>query len=246
MEGWIPTYPAAAAVILATDIFGYERPQFREIVDKVGRAGFLAVAPDFFRGSAFVHGYNYTAWVSAHPPENSLDHAKAVVEALNITNIGGVGFCWGGKLVVELLTGPLIHPSSTNVEGIKAPVSILVGDLDTYTNVSLATQFEVALKAKPEVFSFNFLNLSLQFDDDDYAGIIFDNDDSVGGELGENIPGAKTRVGVAVRHWRCNRRQERRGGSQRCVFGSTTCTTNFLVSCFFFFFFYIRFRFINI
>lgn len=195
-------------------------------MDKVGRAGFFAVAPDFFRGSAFVHGYNYTAWLSAHLPENSFEDAKAVVEALNsnnITNIGGVGFCWGGKLVVELLTGPviqtgvLIHPSSTNVsdiEGIKAPVAIFVGDLDTYTNVSLVRQFEVALKAKPEVFSFNFLNLSLQFDDDDYVGLIFDNGDSLGGELGENIPGAKTRVGVAVRHWRCNRRQERRGGSQ--------------------------------
>lgn len=158
---------AKAAVILVSDVFGYEPPHLREIADKVGGAGFYGVAPDFFRGSPFVRegGGNISSWLIDHSTEKGFEDAKAVVEALKskgITKIGGVGFCWGGSVVVKLLTPPLIetgvliHPSLTTVadiQGIKAPVSILAGEKDTATPVELIRQFETALKAKPEVES---------------------------------------------------------------------------------------------
>lgn len=154
---------AKAAVILVSDIFGYEPPHLREIADKVGGAGFYAVAPDFFHGSPFVQGGNFSSWLINHSTEKGFEDAKAVVEALKtkgITKIGGVGFCWGGSVVVKLLTPPLIdtgvllHPSLTTVadiQGIKAPVSILAGENDNVTSVELVRQYETALKAKPEV-----------------------------------------------------------------------------------------------
>lgn len=79
------------------------------------------MAPDFFRGFAFVHGDKYQPWLDAHHPVKEFEDTKAIVDALksmNITKIRGVGFCWGGKVVVELLMRPLIetrvliHPTS--------------------------------------------------------------------------------------------------------------------------------------
>lgn len=167
---------AKTAVILISDIFGYEPPHIREITDKVGAAGFYALAPDFFRGYAFDHKRErFQSWLLNHPTEKGFEDAKLVVEALKskgITKIGGVGFCWGGSVVVKLLTPPLIetgvllHPSLTSVadiQGIKAPVSILAAENDNITRAELIKQFETALKAKPE--RGNDLELELEFDD---------------------------------------------------------------------------------
>lgn len=56
------------------------------------------------------------------------EDAKPLLEALKskgFAKIGGVGFCWGGKVIVKLITDPLIqtgvliHPSHTTLPDIQ-------------------------------------------------------------------------------------------------------------------------------
>uniref|UniRef100_A0A803QWQ0 Dienelactone hydrolase domain-containing protein n=1 Tax=Cannabis sativa TaxID=3483 RepID=A0A803QWQ0_CANSA len=90
------------AVLLISDIFGYEAPNIRLIADKVAAAGFYAVVPDFFYGDPYnINGDNrpLLEWLKDHGTDKGVEDAKPVVEALKskgFSAIGGVGFCWGG------------------------------------------------------------------------------------------------------------------------------------------------------
>ncbi|CAK9318595.1 unnamed protein product [Citrullus colocynthis] len=42
------------AVILITDVFGYEASLLRKLADEVAAAGFFVVVPDFFKGDPYV------------------------------------------------------------------------------------------------------------------------------------------------------------------------------------------------
>lgn len=55
------------AVILASDVYGYEAPHLRMIADKVAAAaGYYTLVPDFFHGDPFVANENLTLWKSEH------------------------------------------------------------------------------------------------------------------------------------------------------------------------------------
>ncbi|KAL3641943.1 hypothetical protein CASFOL_012758 [Castilleja foliolosa] len=157
------------SVILISDIFGYEVPHLRKIADKIGAAGFYALVPDFFRGDPYVSGRPekpYNDWIKEHPAKNGIKDAKRVIAALKnkgILKIGGAGFCWGGKVVVDLSQSPyiqaavLLHPTYVTVkdiQGEKVPISILGGQNDTQVPPDLIKDYESALKAKkPKVDS---------------------------------------------------------------------------------------------
>ncbi|KAG6431115.1 hypothetical protein SASPL_109190 [Salvia splendens] len=156
-----------AAVILISDVFGYEAPNLRKLADKVGATGFYAVVPDFLHGDPYVPEQKpITEWLKTHGPDQGFEDAKPVIEALKskgITKIGAVGFCWGAKVVVELSkypyiqAGVLIHPSLVSVEdiqGVKVPLSILGAEIDHISPPEVVKQFEAALNSKPEVDSF--------------------------------------------------------------------------------------------
>ncbi|KAI3459338.1 hypothetical protein Pfo_016001 [Paulownia fortunei] len=157
------------SVILLSDIFGYEAPNLRKVADKVAAAGFYTVVPDFFNGDPYVSGNPekpFPVWIKGHGPDQGFEDAKPVIEAVKskgITKIGAAGFCWGGKVVVELTkypyiqAGVLLHPSFLSVEdiqGVKVPISILGAEIDNMSPPDLLKNFEIALKAKPEVDSF--------------------------------------------------------------------------------------------
>ncbi|KAG6432209.1 hypothetical protein SASPL_103783 [Salvia splendens] len=156
-----------AAVVLISDVYGYEAPSLRKIADKVGAAGFRAVVPDFFHGDPYVPDQKpITEWLKDHGPDQGFENAKPVIEALKskgITKIGAVGFCWGAKVVVELSKHPyiqaavIIHPSFVSLEdiqGVKVPLALLASEIDNMCPPEVAKQFEAALNAKPDVDSF--------------------------------------------------------------------------------------------
>ncbi|XP_042016988.1 endo-1,3;1,4-beta-D-glucanase-like isoform X2 [Salvia splendens] len=169
-----------AAVILISDVFGYEAPHLRKIADKVGAAGFRGVVPDFFHGDPYVPDQKpITEWLKDHGPDQGFEDAKPVIEALKskgITKIGGVGFCWGAKVVVELSKHPyiqaavLIHPSFVSLEDIQA-------ELDDMCPPELVKQFEAALNANPEVDSFVKIfsgcshGWTVRYNDEDEEGV---------------------------------------------------------------------------
>ncbi|KAI3469501.1 hypothetical protein Pfo_026164 [Paulownia fortunei] len=154
------------AVILVSDVFGYEAPNLRKLADKVAAAGFYTVVPDFLQGDPYVPEKHISIWIKDHGPDQGFEDAKPVIEALKskgITNIGAAGFCWGAKVVVELAkyayiqAGVLLHPSFVSLEdiqGVKVPISVLGAEIDQMSPPELLKQFEAALNAKPEVDGF--------------------------------------------------------------------------------------------
>ncbi|KAL8524797.1 hypothetical protein ACS0TY_014420 [Phlomoides rotata] len=156
-----------AAIILISDIFGFEAPNLRKIADNVGAAGFYTVVPDFFHGDPYVPDqHTISEWLKNHGPNQGFEEAKPVIEALKskgVTKVGAVGFCWGAKVVVELgkhayiNAGVLLHPSLVtceDVQGVKVPLSILGAEVDHTSPPELVKQFEDILTAKPEVDCF--------------------------------------------------------------------------------------------
>ncbi|KAM7462642.1 hypothetical protein LguiA_030763 [Lonicera macranthoides] len=153
-------------VLLVSDVFGYEAPNLRKIADKVAAAGFYVVVPDFFLGDPFAPENTERpalTWLKDHAPDERFEIAKPVIEDLKakgVSKIGAAGFCWGGKVVVELAkhayvqAAVILHPSFVTVEdinGVKVPISILGAETDHRSPPEVLKQFEDALKAKSEV-----------------------------------------------------------------------------------------------
>ncbi|XP_058077822.1 endo-1,3;1,4-beta-D-glucanase-like isoform X1 [Magnolia sinica] len=157
------------AVLLVSDVYGYEAPNLRKLADKIAAAGFYVVVPDFFYGDPFVPNNPkrpVQGWIKDHELDKGTEDAKAVIAALKskgISAIGAAGLCWGAKVVVELGKQSLIdaavlcHPSFVTVDDIKevkTPIAILGAETDRLSPPELVKQFEEALSAKAEVDSF--------------------------------------------------------------------------------------------
>ncbi|TQD72037.1 hypothetical protein C1H46_042433 [Malus baccata] len=150
------------AVLLISDIFGFEAPNLRKLADKVAAAGFFVVVPNFLNKDPYVPedaNRPLPVWIKDHGPDKAFEDAKPVLEALKskgVSAIGAVGFCWGAKVVVELAKHALIqaavlcHPSFVTVDDIKkvkVPISILGAEIDRMSPPELVKQFEEVLTA---------------------------------------------------------------------------------------------------
>ncbi|TKY54061.1 Endo-1,3/1,4-beta-D-glucanase protein [Spatholobus suberectus] len=165
------------ALLLVSDIYGYEAPNLRYLADKVAAAGYYVVVPDFFHADPYnPENANrpLPVWIKDHGTEKGFEAAKSIVEALKskgVSAIGAAGFCWGAKVVVELAKSRLIqaavllHPSFVSLDDIKGvdiPIAILGAEIDKLSPPELVKQFEQVLTAKPGVvFSFFLLWLSI-------------------------------------------------------------------------------------
>lgn len=111
----VPTYFAyptktefpEKAIIILSDIIGiYNNSQL--LADDYANHGYLTVIPDLFHGEAvklneFESGLtDLHAWIQNHTPsivepvvEMTIKHLR---EKLGIKKIGGVGYCFGGKV----------------------------------------------------------------------------------------------------------------------------------------------------
>ncbi|XP_059439668.1 endo-1,3;1,4-beta-D-glucanase-like [Corylus avellana] len=147
------------AILLVSDVYGYEAPHLRKIADKVARSGFYVVVPDFFFGDPYVANTSRTIsdWLKTHGTDKGFEDAKPVIAALKqkgIHAIGAAGFCWGGNVVTKLAKTDLIkaavllHPSWVTVDDIKAvkvPIAILAAELDNGTPPKLLEEFKSVL-----------------------------------------------------------------------------------------------------
>ncbi|KAB1214183.1 hypothetical protein CJ030_MR5G027202 [Morella rubra] len=154
------------AVLLISDVYGYEAPNLRKLADKVAAAGFYMVVPDFLHGDPYVPDKAdrpWPVWLKDHGPDKAFEEAKHVIEAVKskgVSAVGAAGFCWGAKVVVELAKSELIqaavllHPSLVTVDdikGVKVPIAILGAEIDKLSPPELLKQFEEVLTAKSEV-----------------------------------------------------------------------------------------------
>ncbi|KAL6978488.1 carboxymethylenebutenolidase [Sarracenia purpurea var. burkii] len=160
-------YTSKIAIILISDVFGYEAPNLRALADKVGAAGgFYVVVPDFFYGDPYSPDNSekpLQIWIQSHGTDKGFEDAKPVIAALKdkgISTIGAAGLCWGAKVVVELAKSDLIkaavllHPSLVTVDDIKevkAPIAILGAETDSISPPELLKQFEEVISSKAEL-----------------------------------------------------------------------------------------------
>ncbi|KAF7848627.1 hypothetical protein BT93_L1787 [Corymbia citriodora subsp. variegata] len=157
------------AILLVSDIFGYEAPNLRKLADKVAAAGFYVVVPDYFYGDPFAPENPerpLMVWIKDHGTDKGFEDTKPVIEALKsrgISTIGAAGFCWGAKVAVELAkceliqSAVLLHPALVTVDdikGVKVPIAVLGAEIDQMSPPELLKQFEEVLAAKSEIVGF--------------------------------------------------------------------------------------------
>ncbi|BFG15280.1 hypothetical protein CerSpe_015550 [Prunus speciosa] len=154
------------AILLVSDIFGFEAPNLRKLAAKVAAAGFFVVVPDFLYGDPYAPedaNRPLPVWIKDHGPDKAFEESKPVLEALKskgVSAVGAAGFCYGAKVVVELSkhdfiqAAVLCHPSFVTLDDIKAvkiPISILGAEIDQMSPPEVVKQFEEALTAKSEI-----------------------------------------------------------------------------------------------
>lgn len=157
------------AVVLISDVFGFEAPNLRTIADKVAASGFVVVVPDLLNGDSFSPDNAekpFPVWIQSHSPDQAYELVKPVIAALKskgISAIGAAGLCWGAKVVVQLAksaeiqTAVLLHPSFVTVEDIKeakCSIAILGAEIDHISPPALIKQFEEVMSAKTGVDRF--------------------------------------------------------------------------------------------
>ncbi|KAK7264536.1 hypothetical protein RJT34_32145 [Clitoria ternatea] len=157
------------ALLLISDVYGYEAPNLRNLADKIAAAGYFVVVPDFFYGDPYNPGNAdrpLPVWLKDHGTDKAFEETKSLLEALKskgVSAIGAAGFCWGAKVVVELAKSKLIqaavllHPSFVSLDDIKAvdvPIAVLGAEIDKMSPPELLAQFEQVLNAKPGVDSY--------------------------------------------------------------------------------------------
>ncbi|GAQ91836.1 carboxymethylenebutenolidase [Klebsormidium nitens] len=102
----MPAKETNKAVILASDVFGYDKKNPRLYADRLAEAGFLAVLPDLIKGDPMTNFAEKDAWLARHPFDEVESMLTSVLEAVakdhGATSFGVVGFCWGGHFAAKL------------------------------------------------------------------------------------------------------------------------------------------------
>ncbi|XP_062150363.1 endo-1,3;1,4-beta-D-glucanase-like [Alnus glutinosa] len=159
------------AILLISDVFGYEAPNLRKLADKVAAAGFLVVVPDFFFGDPIIKlddpHFDRDSWKKAHNTDKGCEDAKLVIAALKskgVSAIGAAGFCWGGVVVVKLASSTdmiqaavVLHPgriTEEEIDDVKVPIAILGAEIDHASPPEQLKKFGDKLSVKSELDSF--------------------------------------------------------------------------------------------
>lgn len=157
------------ALILISDIFGYEAPMLRILADKVSATGYLVVVPDLLYGDyADIDNpqFDRFSWRKAHGPDKACEDTKPLIAALRskgVTSIGAAGFCWGGVVAVKLASSSnniqaavILHPgviSDKEFHDVKVPIALLGAEIDTIFPQERLKKTEELLSAKAKLES---------------------------------------------------------------------------------------------
>jgi len=165
-----PSHPVKAAVVLITDVFGYNMPNARKFADNLAAQGFFTIIPDFFHGNPYVPPQDQSKfmevlkiWLSAINYEHFYGEVHNIIEYLykekHVEKVGVVGFCWGGKQA--FVTAQKLHNvnaaisvhggwlTTEEVPKLIAPTLVLHTEIDTFYTAEQVAQLEVAMKAHP-------------------------------------------------------------------------------------------------
>ncbi|XP_073188457.1 carboxymethylenebutenolidase homolog isoform X2 [Lepidochelys kempii] len=137
-----PSASTEKAVVVIQDIFGWQLPNTRYMVDMLAANGYIAICPDFFVGKEPWNPSDdwstFGEWLKTRDARKIDQEADVVLRYLkqqcSAKKIGVVGFCWGGIVVHHLM---MKYPE------LKAGVSVygIIGDSDDRYNLLKPTFF---------------------------------------------------------------------------------------------------------
>ncbi|KQK06359.1 endo-1,3;1,4-beta-D-glucanase [Brachypodium distachyon] len=150
---------SAYAVVIASDYYGFQAPKLRKIADQVADDGYLVVVPDLLHGDPYKDDpkNSFSEWLKTHSPVEAAEKTQVLIAALKkqgVSVVGVAGYCWGGKVAVELSKSEEIeavvisHPALVTVDDmkeVKHPIEVLGAELDDTSPPKLVHQFEHAL-----------------------------------------------------------------------------------------------------
>ncbi|XP_052155944.1 endo-1,3;1,4-beta-D-glucanase-like isoform X1 [Oryza glaberrima] len=189
-----------AAVVLVSDVFGFEAPNLRKMADKVASSGYFVVVPDFLHGDPFVRENTerpIEVWIKDHGAwriqDLSKGYSKLKKKSYRTQKIGlGKSYRSGNdmfkalKVVVELAkaheihAAVMCHPSLVTVDDmkeVKCPIAILGAEIDHMSPPEVVKQFEQVLSSKSEIGHFVKIfpgvehGWTVRYKDDDAAAV---------------------------------------------------------------------------
>ncbi|KAM4104651.1 hypothetical protein ACJW30_06G174900 [Castanea mollissima] len=133
---------------------------------EVSAAGYYVVVPDFIREPFVLEDIANNpleVWLKDHGTDKGFEEAKPIIETLKskgASSVGATGFCWGGKVVVELSKVELIqaavilHPAwvtVNDIKGVKVPIAVPGAEIDHIAPPELLKQYDEALTSQSKV-----------------------------------------------------------------------------------------------
>ncbi|KAJ3308228.1 hypothetical protein HDV04_001524 [Boothiomyces sp. JEL0838] len=139
------------AILYIHDIFGFQAKNARLLCDRMAsQSGIPVYMPDFFDGKCVGEPgnlkYELMEFVRMFPTQDNMKRVQDALDslkALGKTNVGAIGYCWGGKYSLHfgklgLKASAAAHPSLLEPEkdlaGITVPVLLLLAEKDQMFN----------------------------------------------------------------------------------------------------------------
>lgn len=146
--------PAAEAIIMVYDIFGFDGGRIREMCDDLAAKGYFVILPDFYRGeksgedfTTFLPFIDALSWNQVNA--DLTNHVYPYLEQQGFTKWAMIGACWGGWVVFEasantdkVVGGISYHPSLTRVQ--------VTMTIEEYGDSVKSPQLVVATKQEPD------------------------------------------------------------------------------------------------
>ncbi|KAK8946945.1 hypothetical protein KSP39_PZI006901 [Platanthera zijinensis] len=161
-------------LLLLSDIFGFEDSSTRDFAYRLGCNGYNVLVPDLFRGEPWKEGHTAAEleqWLARQQPETvakDIDSStKWLIDEFTSAGIsrkfGIVGFCFGGKCLIETLAkdensyfgtavcfyGTRMDPSLAH--HINVPVLFISGDGDPFCQATLVLEMEKRIRGSKAV-----------------------------------------------------------------------------------------------
>lgn len=150
---------AARAVVIVHEWWGLN-DHIKDIADRYAGEGFIAVAPDLYRGRTATSPEEAGEMMNALELEDGLDTidkaVKAVQESYGVTKCGITGFCMGGTYALQAIchleglsaAAPFYGdvPDEMTLKGLKGPVLFVSGTKDKWINPEKVAELEKIAK----------------------------------------------------------------------------------------------------
>lgn len=149
------TDSARKAVVIIHEYWGLN-DHIKDIANRYAAEGFIAVAPDLYRGKVATNSDEASKLMNALQLEDGLDTIKdVVVEAqrkYEITHFGITGFCMGGTFALQAVchleglhaSAPFYGdiPDEMTLKGLKTPVLFISATEDKWINPAKVAELE--------------------------------------------------------------------------------------------------------